>query len=76
MCFEFLSCEMSHVNQLTLSIPGYRGAIFLRRFRFYIHSGCLDSKKFLSTIDEPPRIPEVPKNFNSFFANKSVEFLC
>jgi hypothetical protein len=38
------------------------------------HSGCLDSKKNLSTIDAPPGVPGVSKN-HIFFTNETVFFL-
>ena len=34
---------------------------------FKIHSGCLDPKKILSTIDPPPGVPGVSKNHIFFF---------
>ena len=40
-----------------------------------VHSGCLGSKNFLSTIDAPPGIPWVSKNHIFFFTNETVFFL-
>ena len=40
-----------------------------------IHSGCLDPKKILSTIDPPPGVPGVSKNHIFFFSNESVFLL-
>ena len=37
------------------------------------HSGCLDSKKNISTIDAPPGVPGVSKNL--FFTNETVFLL-
>ena len=42
---------------------------------FLKHSGCLDSKKILSTIDAPPGVPGVSKNHILFFKNETVFLL-
>ena len=39
------------------------------------HSGCLDSKKILSTIDAPPGVPGVSKNQIFFSTNENVFLL-
>ena len=39
------------------------------------HSGCLDSKNILSTIDAPPEVPGVSKNHILFFKNETVFLL-
>ena len=39
------------------------------------HSGYLDPKKILSTIDPPPGVPGVSK-IHIFFTNESVLLLC
>ena len=39
------------------------------------HSGCLDSKKILTTIDTPPGVPGVSKNHILFFTNETVSLL-
>ena len=39
------------------------------------HSGCLDSKNFLSTIDAPPGVPGVSKNHIFYFTNETVYLL-
>ena len=39
------------------------------------HSGCLDSKNILSTIDAPPGVPGVSKNQIFFFTNENVFLL-
>ena len=42
---------------------------------YQFHSGCLDAKTILSTIDPPPGVPGVSK-ITFFFTNESVFFLC
>ena len=39
------------------------------------HSGCLDPKNILSTIDPPPGVPGVSKNHIFFSTNESVFLL-
>ena len=38
------------------------------------HTGCLDPKKILSTIDAPPGVPGVSKN-HIFFSTNEIVFL-
>ena len=38
------------------------------------HTGCLDPKKFLSTIDAPPGVPGVSKNHIFFLQMKLLSF--
>ena len=40
-----------------------------------LHTGCLDPKKFLSTIDAPPGVPGVSKNHIFFSTNKTAFLL-
>ena len=40
------------------------------------HTGCLDPKKILSTIDAPPGVPGVSKNHIFFSTNETVFPLC
>ena len=42
---------------------------------YVYHSGCLDSKNILSTIDPPPGVPGVSKNHIFFSTNESVFLL-
>ena len=44
----------------------------LENMRADFHSGCLDPKKILSTIDPPPGVPGVSKNHIFFSTNETV----
>ena len=61
------------VVTLGLVVPVFKAVNNI--FTSYLHSGCLDSKKFLSTIDPPPGVPGVSKNHIFFSTNENVFLL-
>ena len=75
--FQKLTChkmtELWHVSDLLLADSLLLSFTFL--FQIIRHSGCLDPKKNLSTIDPPPGVPGVSKN-HIFFSQMKLFSFC